>query len=93
MHDTHSQHPCFMGAGCRSSPFQGLTTLLRSSLGLLLPAMNFPCPMQVGKYEVQAEQILLPPPLESIPYGLPSAQWSSDHISVVVDFCMRELSA
>ena len=46
--------------------------------------------MQVGKYAVKAEQILLAPPLESIPHGLPSAQWSSDHISVVVDFSITE---
>lgn len=49
--------------------------------------------MQVGDYEVQPRQVLLPPPLESIPWGLPSAQWSSDHIAVVVDVAISRTVA
>ena len=42
--------------------------------------------MQVAGYQMRAEGVLLPPPLQGLPCGLPSAEYSSDHIAVVCDF-------
>ena len=46
---------------------------------------------QVGPYHMRAEGVLLPPPLHSLPCGLPSAECCSDHIAVVCDFSILRL--
>ena len=35
---------------------------------------------------LRAVRVLLPPPLDSLHCGLPSPEWASDHISLLVDF-------
>ena len=33
-------------------------------------------------------RVLLPPPLQSLRCGLPSPEWPSDHVSILVEFAL-----
>lgn len=46
-------------------------------------------PLVPGGYSCRAEGVLLPPPLTSLPCGLPSADFSSDHVAVGCDFVIE----
>ena len=52
------------------------------------------CAASIAGYHValvyrRRDAALAPPPLASLPHGLPSASFPSDHVAVVVDFVVK----